>query len=102
MVRMVSSARQSVITLRNENEDNPMVWLDRLSWKLLLGATLLLGLAPFFPQPHLWEKLNMLVSGQLHRPIDIFDLLMHGSPLVLVMLKLWRQRQRPTEPPTGN
>lgn len=101
MVRLVSSAGRIVNNPANENEDNPMVWLDRLSWKLLLGATILLGLAPLFPQPHLWEKLNMLVSGQLHRPIDIFDLLMHSSPLVLVMLKLWRQRQRPMEPPAA-
>jgi uncharacterized protein YhhL (DUF1145 family) len=33
-------------------------------------------------------KLRMLVHGQLARPIDIFDLLMHGTPLLLVMGKL--------------
>ena len=48
----------------------------------------LLALLPFSPEPHLWEKLKMLAAGTLVRPIDIFDLLMHGAPMVLVALKL--------------
>ena len=28
------------------------------------------------------EKLEMLVNNQLWSPIDIFDLLMHGSPWI--------------------
>jgi hypothetical protein len=30
-------------------------------------------------------------EGNLARPIDIFDLVMHATPLLLVALKLWRQ-----------
>jgi hypothetical protein len=30
----------------------------------------------------------MLADGTLVRPIDIFDLLLHGAPLLLVALKL--------------
>jgi hypothetical protein len=41
-------------------------------------GSLTLGLAPFTPQPHLFEKLGMLFSGQLGRPIDMFDLCLHG------------------------
>ena len=41
-----------------------------------------LGLAPFHPRPHVAEKLEMLVNNQLWSPIDIFDLLMHGSPWI--------------------
>ena len=55
-------------------------------YAVLFAATL--GLAPFTPEPHVWEKLKMLAAGTLVRPIDIFDLLMHGAPLVLVALKL--------------
>lgn len=51
---------------------------------------ILLGLAPFVPEPHLWEKLKMLAAGTLHRPIDIFDLLLHGVPVVLLLIKLIR------------
>lgn len=66
-------------------------WIDQLPWTPLLLAALLLGLAPFVPEPHLWEKLKMLMAGTLSRPIDIFDLCMHGTPLLLVLFKLWRQ-----------
>ena len=41
-----------------------------LSYQLLVPLVLLLGLAPFYPQPHLVEKLGMLMSGTLIRPID--------------------------------
>jgi hypothetical protein len=30
----------------------------------------------------------MLYNGTLVRPIDIFDLLLHGTPLVLLLLKI--------------
>jgi len=56
----------------------------------LLLAALLLGLAPFSPEPHLWEKLKMLAAGELKRPIDIFDLVMHGAPLLLLLIKATR------------
>jgi hypothetical protein len=49
-----------------------------------------LALAPFAPEPHLWQKLKMLLAGTLTRPIDIFDLFLHGAPLVLLVLKLMR------------
>jgi hypothetical protein len=71
-----------------------MSWLDRIPWASLAIAALLLGLAPFVPEPHLWEKLKMLAAGTLVRPIDIFDLLMHGTPLLLLLLKLYRQGRR--------
>ena len=65
-----------------------MNWLDRISYPILIFAALLLGLAPLRPQPHLWEKLNMLAAGTLQRPIDIFDLFLHGAPLILLGLKV--------------
>lgn len=55
---------------------------------LLVVACLTLGLAPFIPEPHIWEKLKMLAQGTLSRPIDIFDLLLHAAPWVLLGLKL--------------
>jgi hypothetical protein len=68
-----------------------MKWLDRIPLGALLLPAVLLGLAPFSPEPHLLEKIRMLSQGTLHRPIDIFDLLLHGTPVVLVVLKLWRR-----------
>ncbi len=52
---------------------------------ILLCATL--GLAPFSP-PHIVEKLSMLVKGTLVRPVDWFDLFLHGTPWLLLLLKL--------------
>ena len=63
-------------------------WLDMLPWNLIIIACLTLGLAPFFPEPHIWEKLKMLVAGTLVKPVDIFDLLMHATPFILAGLKL--------------
>lgn len=71
-----------------------MQWLDRLSWFPLIAAAVLLGLAPFVPEPHLWEKLRMLTEGRLQRPIDIFDLLLHGAPVALLLVKAARSGAR--------
>ena len=65
-----------------------MAWLDQFSLTLIILACVLLGLAPFFPEPHIWEKLKMLIAGTLIKPIDIFDLLMHAAPFILLALKL--------------
>ncbi|NCA68804.1 MAG: RND transporter [Sphingobacteriia bacterium] len=65
-------------------------WIDRLPLSVLLIVALTLGLSPFFPEPHLWEKLKMLAVGELVRPLDIFDLLLHGVPWILLILKLGR------------
>lgn len=62
--------------------------LDHLPLTLILFACATIGLAPFFPEPHIWEKLKMLFAGNLKRGIDIFDLAMHGAPFVLLILKL--------------
>ncbi|MEO5337332.1 MAG: hypothetical protein H7841_10620 [Magnetospirillum sp. WYHS-4] len=51
---------------------------------------LLLGLAPFYPEPHIWEKLKMLAAGTLKRPIDIFDLAWHSLGFLLIAVKAWR------------
>ncbi len=67
-----------------------MTWLDDISFPMLVLACVMLGLAPFFPEPHVWEKLKMLFAGELVRPIDIIDLVMHGTPWVLLILKLIR------------
>ena len=56
---------------------------------MLILMSLLLGLAPFLPEPHVWQKLNMLFEGNLSKPIDIFDLFMHGTPWILLGMKLY-------------
>lgn len=68
-----------------------MQWIDKIPTSVLVIMALTLGLAPFSPQPHLWEKLNMLFAGTLNQPVDIFDLFLHGTPVLLLSLKLYRK-----------
>lgn len=62
--------------------------LDGLPLWLISALCLTIGLAPFTPEPHILEKLSMLVAGDLVRAIDILDLLMHGAPFLLLAFKL--------------
>lgn len=66
-----------------------MAFLDDIPLGFVLLFCVTLGLAPFTP-PHVWEKLTMLVDGTLAAPIDIFDLLMHGAPWLVLIAKLAR------------
>ena len=67
-----------------------MKYIDQIPLPMLIVVALTLGLAPFSPQPHVVEKLAMLFNGTLSKPIDIFDLLLHGTPWVLLAIKLIR------------
>ena len=69
-----------------------MKFLDRIPLAPLVIIAAFLGAAPFpmKSEPHLLEKLRMLFAGTLTRPIDIFDLILHGGPAVIVVLKLLR------------
>ena len=68
-----------------------MTWLDKIPLPLLMALAAWMALAPFTPEPHLVEKLRMLLQGTLTRPLDVFDLLLHAVPLVLLALRLWRR-----------
>ncbi|AOW11910.1 hypothetical protein LPB72_02255 [Hydrogenophaga crassostreae] len=70
-----------------------MRWLDRFPLPLLIAVALWLAVAPISPEPHLIEKLRMLSQGELSNPLDIFDLLLHSGPLVLLAVRLWRRNR---------
>lgn len=69
-------------------------WVDHAPLVGFIVVALTLGLAPFSPEPHVWEKLRMLYAGELTRPIDIFDLFLHGIPWLALGLKLYRSATR--------
>jgi len=71
-----------------------MKFIDNIPMGMLLVVCVLLGLSPFFPEPHLLEKVRMLSQGNLSRPLDIFDLLYHGSPFLVLGIKLFRIQNR--------
>jgi hypothetical protein len=61
--------------------------IGKVPWMVIILLCLTLGLAPYKP-PHIIEKLQMLFQGRLVRPIDWFDLILHGTPWILLILKL--------------
>lgn len=55
-------------------------------WRLLLMASLTLGLAPFFPEPHLVGKIRWIAGGANGMQLmDWADALMHGLPWLLLL-----------------
>lgn len=71
------------------------LWLMKnslLSNQLLRTAALLsvtLGLAPFFPEPHIFGKLRWIWGGgEGMQPMDYFDLILHGAPWALLIMVL--------------
>lgn len=65
-------------------------FLDKIPYMFLIVITVFMLLAPFYPMPHAVEKLIMLKNGTLKKPIDIFDLVFHLFPLMLLVLKIIR------------
>jgi len=63
-------------------------WLHCPSMGMLVIAALLLGSLPFTPEPHLFEKVRMLLDGTLVKPVDIFDLFWHSWPILWIVLRL--------------
>lgn len=56
------------------------------NWKLVIIGCLTLGMAPFFPEPHIWGKLKWVAGGARGMTFkDCFDLCLHGIPFVLLI-----------------
>lgn len=66
-----------------------MNWLRQTPTVPFAIIAIMLAMAPFKPEPHLIEKLRMLGAGELTRPLDIFDLFLHGTPLALFLVKIF-------------
>ncbi len=55
-------------------------------WKLVILLCLTLGLAPFFPEPHIVGKVRWLAGGAVGMTaMDYFDVLLHGFPFLLLV-----------------
>ena len=55
-------------------------------WKFILLACLSLGLAPFYPEPHILGKLRWVAGGAIGmQAMDWFDLIWHGLPWLLLL-----------------
>ena len=55
-------------------------------WKIVILLCLTLGLAPFFPEPHISGKLKWILGGaNCMQVMDWFDTLFHGFPFLLLI-----------------
>jgi hypothetical protein len=70
-------------------------FVDGIPLPLLIGLAIIMLGAPFVPEPHLVEKMRMLADGTLTQPLDIFDVLWHLLPALLLAVKLARRRGKP-------
>ena len=58
---------------------------DRIPWTFGV-LTIVLSLAPFYPEPHLWGKIKWVAGGAVGMEMmDWLDLLFHGGPLVVFL-----------------
>ena len=56
------------------------------NWKIILIACLTIGLAPFFPEPHIWGKVKWVMGGANGMQfMDWWDFVMHGTPWALLI-----------------
>ncbi len=66
------------------------------NWKIILLLCLTLGLAPYFPEPHIVGKIRWIAGGAKGMQLmDWFDTLLHGFPFILliriIILKLLKK-----------
>lgn len=55
-------------------------------WRTVIILCLTLGLAPFFPEPHIFGKVKWIIGGaEGMKPMDWFDVALHGFPYVLLV-----------------
>lgn len=71
--------------------------LAKLDWRWIgpLAIFALLAPWPMGPEPHALEKLRWLSEGHLRKPLDIFDLFFHTTPMLLLLAKLVVSRSAP-------
>jgi hypothetical protein len=74
------------MTQKTSSQTSIQSWLQGIPWHMAPLA-ILLALLPI-GSPHLLEKYNMLINGSLSKPLDIFDFFMHGTPILLITLKV--------------
>jgi len=56
------------------------------NWRTVILLCLTLGLAPFFPEPHIFGKVKWILGGaEGMKPMDWFDVVLHGFPYVLLV-----------------
>jgi hypothetical protein len=67
-------------------------FIDNFPFSTLIIMTVMLAVLPYPMQemPHSLEKIQMLFTGQLTKPLDIFDLVMHTGLILVLVIKSYR------------
>lgn len=70
-------------------------------WSFVILASLTMGLAPFFPEPHIWGKVKWIAGGAHGMSLlDWGDFFMHGLPWIflirLIVLTIY-QKIKPSD-----
>jgi len=68
-------------------------FLNKLPYSTLIFATIFMLLTPISPMPHVVEKILMIKNGTFYKPLDIFDLFFHLSPLILLITKVIKENR---------
>lgn len=56
------------------------------NWRIIVLGCLTLGLAPYFPEPHVLGKLRWVLGGGTGmQAMDYFDLMLHSFPFLLLI-----------------
>lgn len=64
----------------------PKIYND---WSFLLIASLTLGLAPFYPEPHIVGKIRWIAGGANGMQwLDWFDFIWHGLPWAFLIRRI--------------
>ena len=54
--------------------------------RIVILLCLTLGLAPYYPEPHIVGKLKWVIGGGTGMKLmDVFDLFLHGLPFILLI-----------------
>lgn len=65
--------------------------------KLPSGPVLFFGgiyfFMPILPEPHLWQKFQMITSGAYMQPIDYLDIVVHAGAGIIALSKFLRDRE---------
>ena len=62
-------------------------FIKSLPYPILILMSIFMVLAPFQPEPHLLQKFDMLMAGNLTKLLDMFDVLWHLLPVGLFIMK---------------
>ena len=67
-------------------------WIVELPYGLLIVMAIFMAIAPIQPEPHLVQKFQWLMNGSPFKFIDVFDVLWHLLPVILIGLKYYFSR----------